>query len=78
MWRCARCGARNDRQAAHCARCGMASPFADDDRTRPIDVPAPEPEQPDRHASSVSWIVVAVAVVGLLALLVVALIALAG
>lgn len=78
MWKCARCGARNDRQAVHCARCGMASPFADDDRTRTIDIPALEPEVPERPAAPVSWIVVAAAVVGVLALLVVALVAITG
>jgi uncharacterized membrane protein YvbJ len=78
MWRCARCGARNSRQAAHCGQCGMPSPFADGGRTRTIDIPEIEPEPPRRQSSSLPWIVVGVVTLILLALLVVAVVALSG
>lgn len=77
MWRCARCGARNSRQAAHCGQCGMPSPFEDGGRTRTIDIPEIEPELP-RRRSSLPWIIIGVVTLILLALLVVAVVALSG
>lgn len=79
MWRCARCGARNSRQAAHCGRCGMPSPFEDGGQTKTIDIPEIEPE-PERQqqSSSLAWMVIGAVTLILLALLVVAVVALSG
>jgi hypothetical protein len=54
----------------------MASPFSDDDRTHTIDIPVVEPEPSRPATSSLPWVVVAVAVLGLLLLIVVALVTL--
>lgn len=77
MWRCARCGARNSRQAAHCGRCGMPSPFEDGEQTKTIDIPEIQPEPP-REQSSVPWMIVGVVSLILLALLVLSVVALSG
>lgn len=77
MWRCARCGARNSRQVAHCGQCGMPSPFEDGGQTETIDIPEIEPEPP-RQQSSLPWVVIGVAALLLLALLVIAIAALSG
>lgn len=77
MWRCARCGARNSRQVAHCGQCGMPSPFEDGGQTETIDIPEIEPEPP-RRQSSLPWVVIGVAALLLLALLVIAIAALSG
>lgn len=77
MWRCARCGARNTRQVAHCSQCGMPSPFEDGGQTKTIDIPEVEPE-PARKQSSLPWIVIGVVALLLLALLVIAVVALSG
>ena len=77
MWRCARCGARSSREASHCGRCGMPSPFEDGGETRTIDIPEIAPEPP-RQQTSLPWIVIGVAVVLLLALLLIAVAALSG
>lgn len=76
MWRCARCGARNERTSAHCTRCGMASPFAEDDRTMTIDIPSTAPEPPPRRSTPLPWLIVAAAVVLLLAIVLIALVGL--
>lgn len=77
MWRCPRCGARNDRAAAHCGQCGMPSPFEDGGTTKTIDVPDVRPEPP-RRGASLSWVVVVALALVLLALLLIAVVALAG
>ena len=71
MWRWGGGGARNERAAGRCGRCGMASPFSDDDRTHTIGIPAVDPEPSRPASSSLPWAVVAVAVLALLALIVI-------
>ena len=77
MWRCARCGARNSRQVAHCGQCGMPSPFEDGGQTKTIDIPEIEPE-PEGRPSSLPWVVIGAVTLLLLALLVIAVVALSG
>jgi uncharacterized membrane protein YvbJ len=78
MWRCARCGARNSREAGHCGQCGMPSPFDDGGHTKTIDVP-PITTEPSREepSSPLPWVIIGVVTVLLLVLLVVAVVALA-
>lgn len=77
MWRCPRCGARNDRAVAHCGQCGMPNPFEDGGSTKTIDVPEVRTEPPRRRGTSLSWVVVAVLVLALVAVLLIAVVALA-
>lgn len=76
MWRCPRCGGRNDRTAAHCGQCGMPNPFEDGGTTRPIDIPGGAPDRPSRVRTTLPWAVIAGATVVLLAILVLAVVAL--
>lgn len=64
MWRCARCGTRNDRSAGHCQRCGMASPFHGGGHTQPVELAAVEAEEThERRSPPWAAIVVIVALV---------------
>lgn len=74
MWRCARCGTRNQRTADHCGSCGMPNPFGDGGSTRTMDIPAdaarrsrPEPEPEPRPG--LPWLTIALAVLGIVLLL---------
>lgn len=78
MWRCARCGARNSREAGHCGQCGMPSPFGDGGQTKTMDIPAIEPEPERRSTSSLPWFLVGAVTLLLLALLVIAVVAMSG
>lgn len=78
MWRCARCGARNSRQVAHCGQCGMPSPFEDGGQTQTIDIPEVEPEPVRQPSTSLPWVIIGVVTVVLVGLLAVAIVALFG
>lgn len=69
MWSCPRCGARNGRDAEHCARCGMPTPLGDGGTTKTMDVPPIDAEPPVRERrASLPWVAIVVAVVFLLAI----------
>lgn len=77
MWRCARCGARNNRDVDHCGQCGMPSPFGDGGHTKTIDIPDVEPERPARR-SSPSGVAILVGVVAVVVILLVVVVAVSG
>lgn len=80
MWRCPRCGARNNRAADHCGSCGMPNPFGDGGTTKTIDIP-PEstgPPEPEPSGGGLPWLTIALAVLGLLAIIAVAIAILTG
>lgn len=79
MWRCARCGTRNNRAVHHCGNCGMPNPFGDGGSTSTVDIPPEAVRQPEREPSTgLPWVIVSIAVVALLAIVVLAMVFLAG
>ena len=79
MWRCPRCGSRNSRAAEHCGTCGMPNPFGDGGSTKTIDIPPESGRKPEPEPSrSLPWLTIGLAVLGLLAIIVLAVAVLAG
>ncbi len=81
MWSCPRCGARNGRDAEHCAQCGMPSPFHDGGTTKTIDIPQSEADaraEAPRRRVSLPWVAVVGAVVLVLAIVLLAVVVLTG
>lgn len=79
MWRCPRCGTRNTRAVDHCGNCGMPNPFGDGGSTKTIDIP-PESTGPSDPEPSpgLPWVTIAIAVIGVLTIVALAIAILAG
>ena len=73
MWRCPRCGTRNNRVVDHCGNCGMPNPFGDGGSTKTIDIPPESTRPPEPEAATpLPWVTITIAVIGLLLIIVLA------